>query len=418
MTKNYLKNLKREFLGIIKMIGIEADKRNQRAYIVGGIVRDVFLRRDTGDIDIVTEKNAIVLAKSFARRKKAKIVSHTRFGTATVKIHSNMWVDFALTRKEKYSSPGALPVVSPGTLKEDLVRRDFTINTLALNINRDHFGHLIDVFSGKEDIKKGRVRVLHDKSFIDDPTRILRAVRFEQRFNFKIEPKTLRLLKNALKKNAPSSVKSERYFAEFKKILCEDAPEKSLVRLNKLGVLKFLGCRSRLNTRLLKDVAKGIKALKKKKYGQLDEWWVIYFMVLMSGESLSGTERILCKFNLKKNDRKKILQLQEVDVNVRKLSKKNLSASEVFQILDSLDSQSILFLWLKTKKSIIRRRIDKFFLKSRYVQLSINGNDIKNMGNLTGQQVGKVLRVLLYKEIDGLLKNKRDELKAAKKLLG
>jgi tRNA nucleotidyltransferase (CCA-adding enzyme) len=226
---------------MIKAIGALADKKGMKAFLVGGSVRDIFLKRTVKDIDVVLEGDAIDFAQTFAAQKGLVLKTHKRFGTATVSQWNHVCVDVVTARREMYPFPGSLPVVHQASLKEDVFRRDFTMNALAVSINQRDFGLLIDLCSGLEDLNKGRIKVFHEKSFLDDPTRILRAVRFEQRFGFRLSAQTLRLLKSALAEKAYAAVSAPRYFQEFARGFFEDQPGKYLLRLNALGALDFLG---------------------------------------------------------------------------------------------------------------------------------------------------------------------------------
>ena len=192
--RNLLSKLDKNTLAILEEIGRKADEQGSLAYVVGGFVRDILLRRRNLDIDVVVEGDALLLAKMYAQQHQASLTIHNRFGTAVVKLTEGYRVDFATARKERYLHPGALPIVEKGVIRDDLFRRDFSINAMAVRINRDSWGQLVDEFGGLEDIKNKKIRVLHEKSFIDDPTRILRAVRFERRFKFIIEPGTREFL--------------------------------------------------------------------------------------------------------------------------------------------------------------------------------------------------------------------------------
>ena len=213
--KNYLFNLDGKLLAVIRKIGKEAGQKQFSAYIVGGIVRDIILKRENLDLDIVVEGDAACLARDLAKKWKGKVTVYKKFGTACLETPKGLCVDFAMARKERYAHSGALPAVRPGGLKEDLSRRDFTINAMAIAIDPGRFGRLTDAFGGLTDLSRKTVKVLHDRSFIDDPTRILRAVRFEQRFSFRMERQTLLLMKAALQRKIPSNVKPNRSAARI-----------------------------------------------------------------------------------------------------------------------------------------------------------------------------------------------------------
>ena len=184
-----------ELVELVAAAGRLAGERGEELYLVGGAVRDLLLRRPNLDLDLVLEGNAPSLARRLARLGSDRVVTHPRFGTATVH-RGSFAIDIVTARSETYAAPGALPSVTPGSIQDDLFRRDFTINAMAISINRESFGRLIDFFGGERDLLHGRIKVLHEGSFIDDPTRIFRAVRFESRFAFAIDHLTEELIKN------------------------------------------------------------------------------------------------------------------------------------------------------------------------------------------------------------------------------
>ena len=175
-----------ETLKKLEDMGNLADQLGYHAYLVGGFVRDMVLRDENYDIDIVIEGDGIIFAEEMSKRFGVKMRTHKEFATAKIIYPDGFKIDIASARLEYYKAPAALPVVEHSSLKLDLHRRDFTINTLAISLNKNTFGELIDFFGAQRDIKEKTIRVLHSLSFVEDPTRILRAIRFEQRFGFKI----------------------------------------------------------------------------------------------------------------------------------------------------------------------------------------------------------------------------------------
>jgi tRNA nucleotidyltransferase (CCA-adding enzyme) len=236
--KEFLKKLPREIADLIVLAEEIATEKNLSAYLVGGCVRDLLLGEKNFDLDIVVVGEAISFADEFSRRLKVKVIQHRRFGTATVHPAGHPKVDFATSRKEYYPYPAALPLVSPSTLKDDLFRRDFTINAMAIDITRGNFGKLIDFFGGRPDLERGLIRVMHERSFVDDPTRILRAIRFEQRLGFRMEAQTLGYLQTALRQKALRQLAPTRITRELQLIFKEEKALLCLKRLNQLCGLK------------------------------------------------------------------------------------------------------------------------------------------------------------------------------------
>ena len=232
-------------MDILKTIGIESSKFNCSAYLVGGPVRDIVLGKKSKDLDIVveskTKKNCIKkLTENLARTLKAKsFLYYKEFGTSTIFLRNGKSIDLAMARSEVYKKPGVLPVVRPSDIYSDLKRRDFTINSMAICLSEDKFGLLVDPNNGLDDIRKKQIRVLHKKSFVDDPTRILRAIRFSVRLDFKIEKETLGLLKESIKRNDLKNVSKERIKKEFLAVLVEKDTYKILKKFSEFGIFLF-----------------------------------------------------------------------------------------------------------------------------------------------------------------------------------
>jgi tRNA nucleotidyltransferase (CCA-adding enzyme) len=217
-----LTRLNPQSLALVRSIGVLAQAQGVAAYLVGGPVRDLMLKQSNIDLDIAVEGNGMRLADSFASQHHgAKVVRYPAFKTATVHLPDGSLVDFATARQETYVRGGAFPAVKPSDIKQDLFRRDFTVNAMAIAINPASWGKLIDPFGGITDLRAKRIRVLHEKSFLDDPTRILRAARFKARLGFKIEAKTLIYLRSAIKIKVLDTIKPQRYLKDFKKVLKE-----------------------------------------------------------------------------------------------------------------------------------------------------------------------------------------------------
>lgn len=227
---------------LLQQVSTEAAARHLPLYLVGGFVRDLLLEQPNHDFDFVVEGNAIALANALATRYGGKVTAHKRFGTACWRLPhalsttvSLTHVDFATARSETYAHPGALPTVVPGTIADDLRRRDFTINALAIRLDGPHLGELRDDFGGLNDLQQGRIRILHPRSYHDDPTRILRAVRYEQRYAFRITAEDLQRV--AETKTGLRDLSGERLRHELDLILEEKQAANMLARLDVLAIL-------------------------------------------------------------------------------------------------------------------------------------------------------------------------------------
>ena len=231
------KQLPAELVNFMQTAGKIASSQGQNLYLVGGVVRDLLLEKANFDLDLVLEGDAINLARQLQQPEAMKLTTHPHFGTA--KLQWDRWsVDLTTARSETYPHTGALPKVKPGSIESDLFRRDFTINAMAVHLNPDRYGELVDLYGGRDDLEHKLIRVLHEKSFIDDATRIWRALRYEQRLDFWLEADTLKLLQRDIPMLATISGDRIRY--ELECIFKEKLPEKVLRRAQELGVLARL----------------------------------------------------------------------------------------------------------------------------------------------------------------------------------
>ena len=385
-------------------IGDIANKEGYGAYLIGGTVRDILLKKKNVDIDIAIEGDAIHLARILEKKLKAKAVFHKQFGTATLSINKGLRIDLVTARDEYYSKPGALPTVEPGSLEDDILRRDFSINAMAASLNNEDIGQLIDDHFGAEDLKKKLIRILHGKSFIDDPTRIFRAVRYEQRFGFKIEKETLRLLRNAVKKNCLKTVTNERLIAEVKKFLEEDDPVRCLRRLHLLKGTTFFD-------RNLDICWKKVGRLK--RHFKTSSGWLFILFVFAQSIPKHRQKMFLSNFPLKKDEKTCLVQLFDSKKALSKISKKTVKPSGIYEALKDLNEDVIYYLLIQNTNKAVQPRIKKFLDKYRNVEIKINGDDLKKAGYRSGKVIGDVLKKILLKKIDGKIKTKQQELSLA-----
>lgn len=411
-----LSGLNKKILIDLKAVGVQAQSLGCRAYLVGGVVRDLLLNKSSFDCDIVVEGCAIALAKALAKDRKSRLTIYEQFGTATIEFANGIVMDFATARNEHYSHPGSLPIVKPGLLKYDFFRRDFTINALAVALNPKDWGHLQDFYGGYDDLKNKKIRVLHEHSFVDDPTRILRAARFAVRLGFKVEARTLRLLKAAIDGQAPLTVKAPRYFAEFRKIFFEENPGKCFRRLADWQGLDFIEPDFQPDWKSLARITNGVVRLKKDPFFSAKDWSGVYFLAFwaqLDGPKIKHFGKI---FHLTRLEMLRLSGMVEISAICNQLNRAKVSPSAVYEVLDPVDLEIIYFIRLTTSVSMITRRIDQFLKKSRLVDLAITGEDLTDLGFKTGKQLGAVLHVLLLNKIDGKIKTRQDEMILAKGL--
>ncbi|MFA6281188.1 MAG: hypothetical protein WCY05_01635 [Candidatus Omnitrophota bacterium] len=413
---NKLKNLTSESSRLLESFSQFAILEGVKIYLVGGAVRDLMLGRKTFDLDIVVEGDAIKFAHKFAEKNKKKFKKHHAFGTATVYFDS-YHVDLVTARSETYAFSGALPKVSPASLKEDLFRRDFTINAMAVSLNQADYGKLVDFYGGEKDLKSGLVRVLHEKSFMDDPTRILRAVRFEQRFSFKIERNTLRFLQQAVSCEAFDFVNPHRLREDLIFILKEPEPYKYIARLSQLKALFFIDKKLQINKKdalLFGRIDKAVCFYKKtfKFHRNLDEY-ILNLSAILIKLPKNKVAAFMETFGFKKGDRLRILAICDNLAGAKKLNKKNLP-HKIYQFLNPLSFESIVFFYAYHNHKGIRKQIGFFLNHLSVMRLKLKGHDFRQMGFAPLTLYGKLFEKLLHVKMDKGLETVEEEAKAAK----
>ena len=419
----YLNRLEKELKGLIHLAARIASKNNMRAYLVGGFVRDLILGVKNLDLDIVIDGDGVEFAEEFAKALKARLTCHRRFRTATCIIfESNLKVDIATARKEFYPHPAHLPIVSSGTLKDDLGRRDFTINAMAISINKGDFGRLIDFYNGKTDLGHKRVRILHDLSFIDDPTRILRAIRFEKRYNFRIESRALECLKKAVKLKMLNKVQPQRLRDELIPILKEEHPLKYLRRMQELAGCSFINWHLFISSqthRLLRSIEKQIIWFKEGCLAERQpDYWLIYLMGLLYPLDLKDVKLICRKFVFRKQEEKILLTYKRNSSKVvRKLNQGKIKPSTVFCLFKPLSYEEIIFIKASYNKRNIQKCIEDFLKIYNGIRIQICGEDLKKLGLTPGPSYQKILSRVLNAKLNGAVKTKGDELALIKKLV-
>lgn len=420
--KSYLKNLPEEIKDLIQIASKIAYHHNMPAYLVGGFVRDLWLGVKNLDLDIAVEGEGIKFAEELSRILKAKLICHKRFGTATITLKHNLKIDIASARKEIYPHPASLPVVSKGSLKDDLARRDFTINAMAISIERKDFGKLIDFFCGRDDLLRKRIRVLHNLSFIDDPTRILRAIRFEKRYNFKIEPDTLGLLKEAVRAKMLEQVQPHRLRDELILILKEKDPLKQIRRLQELVAFKFIHpglSHLESNQKLLRSIQGQLDWFKKNypRRRALDSW-LIYFLGLLDSLNIKAVSALCKKFSFKRGEEKRILSYKKINRRfIQQLKQDKIKASKIFHLLEPLSYEVIILLKAKYKNRNIQTYIKDFFDIYNGMHILISGDDLHRLGVLPGPFYQKIFTRVLKEKLEGKIKTRDEELVLIKELI-
>ena len=420
--KEYFKRLPRELKEVIQQVNKVSLAVRMPAYLVGGCLRDLILGAKNLDLDIAIEGSGIIFAQHLSQKLKSSLRIHERFGTATLILSNGLKVDIATTRQEKYPSFAALPLVSPGSLKQDLQRRDFTINALAIRLTLDKQQEIIDPFDGQVDLAAGRIRVLHNLSFKDDPTRILRAIRFSQRLDFKIEPKTLALLKQAISGGLLDKVSPHRMRVELIAMLKEPNPFKAIKKLGALGGFSFINAKLKVTKSaegLFKSAAKEIAWFVKNfpTRRQLDTW-LIYFAVLLEPLAYAQIKMIISRLGLRKGDQKRVISYYQIKRKlIATLSKKQLSGEQIFLLLEPLSYETIILASAVLRNKNFKKYFADFFKIYNGMRLCVCGKDLGSLGVLPGPGYQKILAKVFAAKLNGQVRNRQTELALIKKLV-
>lgn len=420
--KNYLKNLPPDIRDLICLAGEVARNRKVSVYLVGGIVRDLILGVPNLDLDVVVQGDGLGFAAEFTRRIDAGLVTHPQFGTATVMTPKKIKMDIATSRSEFYPEAASLPVVSPDTIREDLARRDFTINALAVDLLPENFGKLVDFNQGRQDLDKRIIRVLHDLSFIDDPTRILRAVRFEQRLKFRIEPHSLKLLTQAARGKMLKRLSPHRVRDEIIPILKESEAIRCILRLENLVGLDFIHHKLKLgkaNLKYLKAIRHEISWFKNNcsQYKGLDIW-LMYFIGLLGHLNREQIKQTFRRLGLRKEETAKAVSYKGISsAKVSVLSKKNIRPSQIYRSLKPLSPEVILLIKARYRNELLNLNIAKFFKHYNGVQVYIRGKDLNKLGLEPSPDYKIILTRLLYMQLDGKIRSRQEALEKARRWL-
>jgi len=420
--REYLKRLPTEIKELIRLAGEVSKETRMPAYLVGGALRDLLLGKKNFDLDICVEGNGILFSEKLAKKLKSGIRAHERFGTATLILQGRLKVDIATTRKERYPCCASLPVVSEGSLMEDLMRRDFTINAMAAGIGAGQGQRLIDPFGGRNDLAKGRIRVLHDLSFKDDPTRILRAIRFQQRFGFKIERRTLLLLKEALNSGLLHKVNAHRIRDELILMLKEDNPAKQIKALYSLAGLSFISPKlkpGKATYDLFKAIDKEVAWFAKTFPGRRHlDTWLIYFTALLKPLGLAEIQKISRSLALRGGEEKRIVSFRQSGPRIiASLSRQGASPARIFSLLEPLSYETIILLAATSKNRHCRKYIADFLEIYNGMRLYVSGHDLHGLGILPGPVYQKIFAKVLAAKLNAKVSTYQDELALIRRLI-
>jgi tRNA nucleotidyltransferase (CCA-adding enzyme) len=401
-------------LGILRQAGKLAEELDYTVFAAGGVVRDLLLGYENIDVDIVVEGDGITMASVMAQRTGAKLRAHYNFGTAELVFDDGFSVDVATARVEYYEYPAALPRVESSSLRQDLYRRDFTINAMAVSLNSDSFGDLVDYFGGRDDLHYGLVRVLYNLSFIEDPTRILRAVRFEQRYKISIEPQTLKLLEDAVQQRVLLKVSNDRIWDELSHILMEPRVGKMLSRLDELQVWPqvFPGITYWEVQPVLKDLQKSIARLKDWGFETLTDPWLPYMMAILHWSGREVAENICSKYSLSRRQTEKVMITLERWKDVLAAfseSSEDTRLSQLAEAVLNLPQEAYPMLLTVLDEKSLKQRLKTVLGAITKCRPSLNGEYIKNLGYKPGPIYREALSALWRSKMDGLVGTVEEE---------
>ncbi|WP_165174729.1 CBS domain-containing protein [Desulfovibrio sp. ZJ369] len=401
-------------------------------YAVGGFVRDLLLNKPNQDIDLVVEGNGMALARALARELNGRIREHPKFLTSVVIYHDargeECRIDVATARLEYYEYPAALPTVELSSIKMDLFRRDFTINALAVRLDSTPFGLLVDFFSGQRDIKDKAIRVLHTLSFVEDPTRCLRAVRFEQRYKFRIGAGTEKLIRNVLSLKLMDRLSRPRLFNEYRHI-CEEAdPVACFSRLDDLGILQAIAPQLALTPNkknLLRRLMEMLAWYRLLYFDERAHAWLVYFYGLNLRLNYAETSANFDRLGLPEIKKAEILGQRERMRAIRpKLtdwqSKDDVGVAKVSalcELLRPISLECLLYCMADATDQGLQKNLSRYITQWRREKADINGADLLRLGLEPGPLVGRILKAALTAKLDGKAVTAESQLKLARKLI-
>jgi len=430
MGRTMRDRLPKDVLDILEKAGALGRSRQTPVYVAGGFVRDLLLKTPNHDIDLVVEGDGIGFARAFAGVLGGRVRVHKKFLTSVVIFPGaggkEERVDVATARLEYYESPAALPTVEHSSIKMDLYRRDFTINALAIRLDCEPMGEIVDFFGGQKDIRDRVIRVLHTLSFVEDPTRCLRAVRFEQRYHFRIGPATEKLIKNDVSLKLLDKLSPSRLFNEFEHICAEETAILCIRRLHELGILQAIHPQLSINPDRKEMLIRTAKVMAWYRLLYIDEEmrpWLVYFLVLCSSLTYAVTLEVFRRLGIPLALKNEVLGCREKARSLRS-SLKRLTATPGFRVsalcamLRPLPVEFVLYLMADMEVPETRRALSRYITVWRTEKPGVDGSDLKKLGLAPGPAYGVILQRLLEAKLDGTAASPEEQLSLARELTG
>ncbi len=387
-------------------------ERAEGIYLVGGTVRDILLGEESFDVDIAVEGDAIGLARDLAAVLGGRMTPHVKFGTAVVQYGDGARIDVVTTRTEFYDAPGALPTVERAGLREDLYRRDFTLNAMAVSLKPADFGRLVDPFGGREDLDARLLRVLHNLSFIDDPTRIFRAIRYEARYGLRLEEHSARLARGTIEMGLVGDLSSARLRDELVALLEDPGATGGILRLGELGVDRAIQARLRADSEAA-ELFEQARALSAELSVDVPAWRLGIAAIardLSSDEAYDWLQRL----KLRRRDVDRIAgAIRIAPLIAERLGTEELDAAQVVALADAYAPDAPLLALAREDRPELRH----YFTRLRDVRLEIGGAELAELGLSESPRVGEVLDELRRRKLNGELDGRESELDAARELI-
>ncbi len=459
ISKLMFQQLPKPCLELLKLVGKLASSYAINIFVVGGFVRDLLMNNEKMswpnlDIDLVVEGDAKSFAKNLAQILNGRVREHSEFLTALVIFNSSalaensaceyldknyvaqkknskispslkfsdkeqnsaendyeIRVDIATARLEYYQRPAALPTVELSSIRMDLTRRDFSINAMAIQLNNEYFGELVDFFDGQVDIKQKRIRMLHALSFVEDPTRTIRAIRFEQRYNFKLGAHCERLIKHSIELGLIDKLSGKRVLSELNLILKEQEPLKCLLRLQEFDLLKAIHPMLEINSKEKNEFfTEAYKTLQWYKMLYIEErvdYFFFYILLVCRNASINDIYSLFDRLEIYGHKKKEIVQarsniIQSIPL-LEKWYESSMPMSELHNILHAMNVESLLFLVVRAPAIVgedLKKQLSFYMYKARLETLSITGKDILNLGIKKGPLIGIILKEVLQAKMN------------------
>ena len=380
-------------------------------YLVGGTVRDILLGERSFDVDIAVEGDAIALAQALADALGGRVRAHDKFGTAVVLYGDRERVDVVTARTEFYDAPAALPTVEHASIREDLFRRDFTINAMAVSLKGADLGRLVDPFGGRRDLAAKTIRVLHNLSFIDDPTRIFRAIRYENRYGFRMDDHTVRLARGTIEMGLVGDLSSARLRDELEALLSEGDVEHSILRLADLGAASAIHPHLAADDEAVALLRRLIEL--RDRYGLEMPAWRLGLAALARRLPPDEVYEWLQRLKVRRRDAEQVAAAVTVGPKLVERLQGGASPAEVVAAAEPYAPDAPLFALALADLEPLHAYFDRL----RDVRLEVSGADLAELGLGESPRVGEILTELRRRKLNGELDGRASELAAAKELI-